>query len=89
MTGSRRSTLNIRIQPADRALIDRAASLLGKSPADFVLEAACVAAKNMLMDRTVFALNPKAHAEFLVRLSARPMPNRRLRRSLQRAAPWD
>jgi len=86
---TRRDSLNIRIKPEVRGLIDRAAALLGKNRTEFVLEAARRAAENALLDRTVFPLNPKAYAEFLARLDAPPRPNRRLRKSLQTPAPWD
>ncbi len=84
-----RGTLNLRIKPELRGLIDRAAELLGKNRTDFVLDAARHAAADALMDRTVFVVNPKAYAEFLVRLDASPRPNDRLRRSLRTAAPWE
>jgi uncharacterized protein (DUF1778 family) len=86
---SRRETLNLRIKPDLRGLIDRAAELTGKNRTDFVLNAARNAAEDALLDRTVFAVNPKAYAEFLARLDAPPRPNARLRRSLQTAAPWE
>jgi uncharacterized protein (DUF1778 family) len=87
--GTRRDALNIRIKPEVRGLIDRAAALTGKNRTDFVLDAARNAAEDALLDRTVFALNPKAYAEFLARLDALPGPNERLRRSLRTKAPWD
>ena len=68
---------------------DRAAELTGKNRTDFVLTAARRAAEDALMDRTVFALNPKAYAEFLARLDAPPQPNARLLRSLKTSAPWE
>ena len=86
---TKRDTLNIRIQPALRGLIDRAAELSGRTRTDFVLEAARAAAEDALLDRTVFWVKPKAYAEFLVRLDAPPRPNARLRRSLQTPAPWE
>jgi len=86
---TRRDSLNIRIKPDVRGLIDRAASLLGKNRTEFVLEAARQAAENALLDRTVFALNAKAYAEFLARLDSPPRPNKRLRKSLQTPAPWE
>lgn len=86
---ARRDTLNIRIKPELRGLIDRAAELSGKNRTDFVLDAARLAAEDTLLDRTVFVVNPKAYAEFLVRLDAPPRPNTRLRRSLQATAPWE
>ena len=85
----RRNTLNLRIKPELRGLIDRAAELAGKNRTEFVLNAARNAAEDALMDRTVFALNPKAYAEFLARLDAPPKPNARLRRSLGTIAPWE
>jgi uncharacterized protein (DUF1778 family) len=86
---TKRETLNIRIKPEVRGLIDRAAVLLGKNRTEFVLEAARQAAENALLDRTVFALNPKAYAEFVARLDAPPRPNKRLRKNLQTPAPWE
>jgi uncharacterized protein (DUF1778 family) len=85
----KRDTLNIRIKPDVRGLIDRAAELVGKNRTDFVRDAARQAAEEALLDRTVFALNPKAYAEFLARLDAPPQPNERLRRSLQTPSPWE
>ena len=87
--GAKRDTLNIRIKPEVRGLIDRAAELVGKNRTDFVLDAARHAAEDALLDRTVFVVNSKAYAEFIARLDAPPQPNERLRRSLKTAAPWE
>jgi uncharacterized protein (DUF1778 family) len=86
---SRRETLNLRIKPELRGLIDRAAVATGKNRTDFVLNAARHAAEDALMDRTVLAVSAKAYAEFLARLDAPPRPNARLRRALRTAAPWE
>lgn len=85
----RRSTLNLRIKPELRGLIDRAAELTGKTRTDFVLDAARQAAENAVLDRTLSAVSPKAYAEFLARLDAPPQPNVRLRRALKTPAPWE
>lgn len=85
----KRGTLNLRIKPELRGLIDRAAALLDKNRTDFVLDAARRAAEDALLDRTVFVVSPKAYSEFLARLDAPPRPNARLRRTLQTAAPWE
>ena len=84
-----RDTLNLRISPELRGLIDRAAQLAGKSRTDFILEAARRAAEEALLDRTMFSVSPKAYAEFLKRLDAPPQPNDRLRRTMQAKGPWD
>jgi uncharacterized protein (DUF1778 family) len=84
-----RDSLNLRIKPELRGLIDRAAQLSGKTRTDFVLEAARRAAEDALLDRTVFSVSSKAYAEFMERLDALPQPNKRLRRTMQTQAPWD
>ena len=86
---SSRSTLNLRIKRELRSLIDRAAELQGKNRTDFVLTAARQAAEEALMSRTIFALGPKAYAEFLARLDAPPAPNPRLIRTFETTAPWE
>ena len=85
----KRETLNLRIKPEERGLIDRAAKMLGKNRTDFVLEAAHRAAEQALLDRTIFSVSRKAYAEFLARLDAQPQPNERLRQTMQTPAPWE
>jgi uncharacterized protein (DUF1778 family) len=89
ISSGRRETLNLRIRPDDRGLIDRAAELTGKTRTDFVLEAARRAAEDALLDRTLFVAGPDAFAAFRARLDEAPRPNDRLRRALQTPAPWD
>src|SRR5437879_1809604 len=86
---AKRDTLNIRIKPHVRGLIDRAAKLVGKNRTDFVLDAARHSAEDALLDRTAFEVSPKAYAEFLARLDAPAHPNEHLRRSLLTPAPWE
>jgi uncharacterized protein (DUF1778 family) len=85
----KRETLNLRIKPELRGMIDRAAKLSGKNRTDFVLNAARAAAEDALLDRTVLQVSPKAYAEFLAKLDAPPSANVRLRRTLGTAAPWE
>lgn len=85
----RRGTLNLRIKPDDRGLIDRAAQLTGKSRTEFVLEAARRAAQDALLDRTLLVVGPQAFDAFRARLDEPPHPNDKLRRALQTAAPWE
>ncbi len=86
---AKRETLNIRIKPEERGLIDRAARLQGKNRTDFVLEAARRAAEDALFDRTLLVVSPEVYAAFLKRLDAPPRPNERLRRTLRSRAPWE
>lgn len=84
-----RSTLNLRIDPAERDLIDLAAKLQGKNRTDFILEAARTAAETALLERTIFWATPETYAEFVALLDAPPAPNERLRKTMQTIAPWD
>lgn len=85
----RRDTLNLRIKPEVRGLIDRAAMLTGQTRTDFVLEAARRAAEEALLNRTVFAVSPETYAAFLARLDEAPKPNAHLRRTMQTVPPWE
>lgn len=85
----KRQSLNLRIKPEERGLIDRAAKTLGKNRTDFMLDAACRAAEDALLDRANFTISPKAYAEFLARLDAPPQPNERLLRTMRTPAPWE
>lgn len=85
---SKRETLNIRIKPEERNLIDRAAKARGKNRTDFVLEAARSAAEETLLDQALIAISPKAYAAFLARLDMPPRTNDRLRKTMQAVAPW-
>jgi uncharacterized protein (DUF1778 family) len=84
-----RDTLNLRIRPEERGLIDRAATITGKTRTDFVLEAARRAAEEALLDRTVLTVTPEAYAAFLARLDEPPRPNERLRQTMQHVPPWE
>lgn len=85
---AKRDTLNLRIKPEERNLIDRAAKLRGKNRTDFVLDAARAAAEDALLDQTVIRAESGAYAAFIARLDAPPQPNERLRKTMQSPLPW-
>ncbi len=86
---SKRETLNIRIKPEERNLIDRAAKLRGKNRTEFILDAVRSAAEDALYEQTVILANPQAYVKFLEQLDVQPCPNERLRKTMQSAAPWE
>ena len=85
----RDAAINLRALPQQRDLIDHAAQLLGKNRSDFMLEAACRQAEDVLLDQTYFALDAKSFAAFQDMLDKPPAPTDRLRRTLKARAPWD
>lgn len=86
---AKRDTLNLRVKPADRELIDRAARLVGKSRTDFLLEAGRRAAEDALLDRKLWRVDSETFDAFVALLDAPPQPNERLRRTMKTRAPWE
>jgi len=84
---AKRSTLNPRITPELRGLIDQAAELGGKNRTEFVRDAARRAAEDALKERTLFLMGPEAYDTFVALLDAPPNPNERLRATLQTVPP--
>ena len=85
----KRETLNIRIKPEERNLIDRAAKMRGKNRTDFILDAARLAAEDALLDQVIISVSPEAYSQFLARLDMPPKPNERLRKTMQTLPPWE
>lgn len=86
---AKRESLNIRIKPEERGLIDRAAKSLGKTRTDFMLDAARRAAEEALLDRKELKVSREAYTEFLARLDAPPRPNAKLQRTMKTKALWE
>jgi uncharacterized protein (DUF1778 family) len=84
-----RDTLNLRIRPEERGLIDLAAKTKGQTRTDFILEAARRAAEEALLDQSLLRVSPEAYDAFLARLDAPPQPNERLRKTMQVPPPWE
>ena len=82
-------TISIRAKSGQRDLIDQAAERLGRSRSDFMLEAACRQAEEVLLDQTYFALDAQAFADFQAMLDNPAAPSERLRRTLRAKAPWE
>jgi uncharacterized protein (DUF1778 family) len=62
-TATRETTISLRASASQRALIDQAVQ--GKTRTDFMLEAAYEKAQQVLLDRTVFALDAKSFERFV------------------------
>jgi uncharacterized protein (DUF1778 family) len=82
-------SINIRAKSRQRDLIDQAAERLGRSRSDFMLEAACSKAENVLLDQTFFSVDANTFAKFQTLLD-KPLPaTDKLRRLLNTKAPWE
>lgn len=81
--------VNLRISADQKAIIDRAATLLGKNRTTFILENAVRSAEECLMERAQFWLSPEKWEVFVKALNAPVEPNPGLERLLATPAPWD
>src|SRR5215469_9233708 len=86
---ARVETINLRISRGQKALIDRAAEALGRNRSDFMLEAACREAEDVLLDRRFFSLSEEDFKRFNAMLDKTPAKNPRLARLLKTRAPWE
>jgi len=59
-TQNRAAPINIRARSTQRNLIDKAAAMLNKNRSDFMLEAACREAENVLLDQRLFLVDDNA-----------------------------
>ena len=86
---TRDTPINIRARQSQRELIERAAALLKKNRTDFILEASCREAENVLLDQRLFILDKKQFAEFDAALQQRFSDNMHIQRLLEGKVPWD
>jgi len=84
----RYAAINLRARHEQRDLIDRAATLLGRSRSDFMLEAACEKAQSVLLDQVFFGLDAEKFRQFTKLLDAPPARNPGLEHLMAVKAPW-
>ncbi|GJD64081.1 DUF1778 domain-containing protein [Methylobacterium frigidaeris] len=87
--GRKDHPISMRLPESDLALIDRAASLRGRSHTDFVREAAVLTAEEVLMDQRLIRLGPEAFAEFLDIISAPATVVPEIVAIARRRPPWE
>lgn len=81
--------LSMRLPEADIAMIDRAATLRGRSRTDFVRDAAVRAAEDVLMEAMPIRMSPAGFKAFMAALSGPAAPVPELVELFRRTAPWE
>lgn len=81
--------ISMRLPEADVAMIDRAASLRGRSRTDFVREAAVRAAEEVVMEQGLIRMSPEGFADFMGVLSLPATPVPEMVELARRPAPWE
>ena len=87
--GSRDAVINIRVKHRQRELIDRAADTLGRNRSEFMLDAACRAAEDVLLDQRLIQLSPETWERFNALLDAPPRDIPALRSLLTSKPVWE
>lgn len=87
-SSSAKGSINLRIESDIRQLIDDAASALGKTRTEFMVDIAREQAINVLLDRRYFALDSERFDEFMKALDSSPAPGAKLRSLLRREPAW-
>jgi uncharacterized protein (DUF1778 family) len=88
-TASRSSRLGLRATPEQEAVLRRAADVANKSLTDFILESACKAAEQTLLDQRLFMVSGSQYQALLDRLEQPEQTNDGLRDLFARKAPWE
>ena len=83
-----KGTINLRIEPRTRQLIDDAAAVLGKSRTEFMIDSARTRAIDVLLDQRLFVLDPERFDSFARALDNPPPPGPRLRALLRKTPAW-
>jgi len=81
--------INLRANPSQRDLFDRAAKLLHKSRTEFMLEAATRAAQEVLLDSNEFVLDEAEYAAFVETLDRPVAENSALMKLLGKQPSWE
>lgn len=85
----RSSRLGLRATRAQERMLRVAAAATSKSLTDFVLDAACDAAMNTLLDQRLLWVSKAQGQAFMALLDRPPSENPGLRRLFSAPAPWD
>ncbi|KAF1693088.1 DUF1778 domain-containing protein [Pseudoxanthomonas koreensis] len=89
MPAAATKTINFRAPAAKQALIDRAAEVSGKNRTEFILDASCEKAREVLADQTHFVASRKVMQRFNELVEAPLADPEALRRLLDTPAPWE
>lgn len=84
-----KGTINLRIEAHTRRLIDDAASVLGKTRTEFMIDSARRQAIDVLLDQRLFALDDARYDAFVHALDNPPAPGPKLRALLGRTPAWE
>jgi uncharacterized protein (DUF1778 family) len=86
---ARSARLGLRATPEQEAVLRRAAEVSHKSLTDFILDSACLAAEQTLLDQRLFMVSGGQYQALMDLLDRPEQPNAGLTDLFSRKAPWD
>ena len=84
----RDSTIHIRAPKQTKELIESAASVVGKSRSEFILDSARKHAVDVLLDQRLFVLDPDQYDSFVTALDNPPPAGPKLKALMKRQPRW-
>jgi uncharacterized protein (DUF1778 family) len=84
----RSARLGVRATPEQEAVLRRAADVARKTLTDFILDSACKAAEQTLLDQRLFLVSGSQYQALMDLLERPEQPNDGLRDLFARKAPW-
>jgi len=88
-SATRSARLGLRATPEQEAVLRRAAEVAHKSLTDFVLDSACQAAEQTLLDQRLFMVSGSQYQTLLDLLEQPEQVSEELRDLFSRKVPWD
>src|SRR5579871_2490034 len=86
---TRSARFGLRATPEQEAVLRRAADVAHKSLTDFILDSACQAAEQTLLDQRLFMVSGSQYQALMDLLDRPAQDNEGLRDLFARPAPWD
>ena len=87
-TAARSARLGLRATPEQEVVLRRAADVAHKSLTDFILDSACLAAEQTLLDQRLFMVSGGQYQSLMDLLDQPEQPSDGLRDLFSRKAPW-
>ena len=88
-TATRSARLGLRATPQQEAVLRRASEVAHKSMTDFILDSACQAAEQTLLDQRLFLVSGSQSQALLEMLDRPAQDNSGLQELFSRSVPWD
>lgn len=86
---TRSARLGLRATPEQETVLRRAAEVAHKSLTDFILDSACLAAEQTLLDQRLFMVSGNQYQALMELLERPEQSNEGLRDLFSRKAPWN